>query len=171
MGLENKNMQVTLPYSPTHSQEWLEQFFEKNYYKKSYDRFMWWRSYSPKRKPLHPRSSLLDRILNGDFDLASYKYEVEAVEHKLNQKFIDLIEDQGRYVEEASLDRARRKRLLEDFEKDELSKLAELKKQFLIVFKITEEEYEQEILNTDLELVDFYYFIEEKYGKYWIPMK
>jgi len=164
-------MNVALPYSPTHSKEWLENYFSKNYYKKPYDRFMWWRSYSPKRRPLHPRSTLLDRILNGDFDLASYKYEIEAVEHKLNEKYVELFEDQGRYVEESSLDRARRKRLFDDFNKDETDKLSELKKQFLLTFKLTEDQYEQEIVSTDLELVDFYYFIEEKYGKYWIPLK
>jgi len=164
-------MIINLPYSPSHSLEWLEKFFEKDYYKKPYDRFMWWRSYSPKRRPLHPRSTLLDRILNGDFDLASYKYEIEAVEHKLNEKYVELFEDQGRYVEESSLDRARRKRLFDDFNKDETDKLSELKKQFLLTFKLTEDQYEQEIVSTDLELVDFYYFIEEKYGKYWIPLK
>ena len=164
-------MNVILPYSPTHSLQWLEEYFSKNYFKKPYDRFMWWRSYVPKNKPLHNRALLKDKILNGDYDFGSFKFEAEYVEHRLNEKYVKLFNDQGRFVEEASLDRARRKRLLEDFEKDELKKLQELKKEFLVVFKITSEQYDEEILKTDLELIDFYFFIEEKYGTCWVPFK
>lgn len=160
-----------LPFNPSHSQEWLEKFFTKNYYKKPYDRFMWWRSYVPKNKPLSPKASLRDRILNGDFDVSSFKFESEIVEHKINQKYLDLIGDHGRYTEETSLDRARRKRLLEDFDKDEANKLAELQKQFVLYFKITEEQYQEEITNSELELIDFYFYIEEKYGTYWKTVK
>ena len=164
-------MTITLPYSPRHSQEWLEKFFAKNYYKKPYDRFMWWRSYVPKNKPLSPKASLRDKILNGDFDVSSFKFEAEVVEHRMNQKYAEFQGDIGRYNEETSLDHARRKRLLEDFDKDESNKLAELKKQFRIFFKITEEQYDEEIINSELELIDFYYYIEKKYGTYWKPVK
>lgn len=164
-------MILNLPYSPIHSQKWLDKFFSKNYYKKPYDRFMWWRSYTPKNKPLSPRASLKDKILNGDFDMASYKYEAEVVEHRMNEKYVQHMGDPGRFNEETSLDRARRKRLLEDFEKDENTKLQELKKQFLIFFKIKEDQYDQEVMNVDLDLIDFYYYIEEKYGTYWKPVK
>ena len=55
------------PFSPLHSKKWLEKYLSTNYYKKKYDRFMWWRSYSLKNKPLDKNFPLRDRILNGDF--------------------------------------------------------------------------------------------------------
>ena len=58
-----------LPYNPVHSVEWLEKYLKTNYYKKKYDRFMWWRSYTLRNNPLSNRHSLRDRILNGDFEL------------------------------------------------------------------------------------------------------
>lgn len=161
----------TLPYTPTHSLEWLESFFKKNYYKMPYNRFMWWRSYTTKTKPLTTRHPLRERILNGDFDYSSYSYEAEVVEHKINDKYKLLRNDPGKYVEETSLDRSRRKRLLEDFNKDETTKLEELKNAFLTTFKLDRDQYEYELMNTELELIDFYFFIEEKYGTYWKPAK
>jgi hypothetical protein len=164
-------MYLNLPYSPIHSLEWLEKFFAKNYYKKPYDRFMWWRSYTPKSKPLHPRQPLLDRLRNGDFDLAPYQYEAEIVEHRLNQRWLEIGNDAGRYNEESSVDRARRKRLLEDFNKEEVRRLEELEKLFVQTFKMTKDQYQEEVLNTNLDnLVDFYFKMEEKYGTYWKPM-
>ena len=119
-------MNINLPYSPTTSLEELEDHLTTNYFKKPYDRFMWWRSYTLKNKPLTSRHPFKDRILNGDFDIGSFKYEAQVVEHRMNDKWRELYRDTGRYVEETSLDRARRKRLLEDFEKDEANKLQEL---------------------------------------------
>ena len=40
--------------------------------RKPYDRFMWWRSYTPKNKPLTNRHPLRDRIANGDFEQGPY---------------------------------------------------------------------------------------------------
>lgn len=161
----------TLPYTPIHSMEWLESFFKKNYYKMPYSRFTWWRSYTTKTKPLTGRYPLRDRILNGDFDYSSYRYEAEVVEHRINEKFRLLRNDPGRYVEETSLDISRRKRLMEDYGKDETTKLGELKNAFLTTFKLDKDQYECELMNTELELIDFYFFIEEKYGIYWKPAK
>ena len=156
-------MNISLPYSPFHSIEWLESFFKENYYKLPYNRFMWWRSYTPRTKPLSFRESLRDRILNGDFDFASFKFEAELVEHKMNEKFTELSKDIGRYVEETSLDRSRRIRLLEDFEKDEASKLNQLLNEFLSNFNITRDQYEEEVVNWNDSLIEFYYYIKEKY--------
>jgi len=143
-------MKVSLPHNPRHSTEWLEKYFKKNYYKKPYNRFHWWRSYVDKNKPLPNRSPLRDRILNGDFDFGPYKFEAEVVEHRINEKYIQYFDDQGRYVEETSLDRARRKRLLEDFEADE---------------GLTEEKVLDELEQFDDTLIEFYYHITEKYPR------
>jgi len=165
-------MIINLPYSPSHSLEWLEKFFEKDYYKKPYDRFMWWRSYTPKRRPLHPRQPLIDRIINGDFDVAPYRYEAEIVEHRLNEKWVELRDDPGRYLQEESVNMARRKRLMEDYEKEEGKRLDELKRLFVQTFKMSREDYDVEVEQSQTEsLVDFYYEMKEKYGTYWKPSK
>ena len=31
-----------LPYKPVNDKKWLEKYLGSNYYKKKYDRFMWW---------------------------------------------------------------------------------------------------------------------------------
>ncbi len=59
---------VKVPFEPKWSRKWIENRLSKNYYKKPYDRFMWWRGYTPKNKPLTNRHPLRDRIANGDFD-------------------------------------------------------------------------------------------------------
>lgn len=159
-------MNINLPYKPVHSVEWLEEHLTTNYYKKPYDRFMWWRSYTTKKTPLTNRHPLRDRILNGDFDYGSFKYEAELVEHRMNEKYKELHNDSGRYVQETSLDRARRKRLLEDYEKDEAKKLEELKKAFTNYrWRMTRDQYDEEVLNWEGNLIDFYFYIEEKYSK------
>jgi hypothetical protein len=131
---------------------------------------MWWRSYTPKNKPLGIKASLIDRIINGDFEAGPFLLEVELVHHTINEKFKALIGndgevDYGKYSVETSIDRARKKRLLEDHDKDEFRKLDDLRKLFKKEFKITEEEYKKEITKGSDTLVDFYYKLEKKYGK------
>lgn len=158
-------MKINLPYKPTHSEEWLEKYFKKNYYKRPYNRFHWWRNYVDKNKPLSDRSPLRDRILNGDFDFGPYKFEAEVVEHKLNKKYRAHFQDLGRYVEETSLDRARRKRLLEDYETDENRKLDLLAKGFSELIGLTKEKIFDELVEFEDTLIEFYYHITEKYPR------
>jgi len=156
---------MNLPYSPIHSKEWLEKYLKKNYYKKKYDRFMWWRSFTLRNNPLSNRHPLRDRIINGDFDLGSFVFEIELVEHRINEKFKEIGHDYVQYVEAISLDRARIKRLKEDRDKDEAKKLVELKNAFLSEFKMTKEQYEKEVVKAHKDLLTFYYKMESKYGK------
>ena len=158
-------MKVSLPHNPRHSTEWLEKYFKKNYYKKPYNRFHWWRSYCEKKKPLSNRAHLRDRILNGDFDFGPYKFEAEVVEHRINEKYRELFNDQGRYVEEVSLDKARRKRLLEDFETDEKRKLDDLARSFRDLIGLTKEQVLDELAEYSDSLIEFYYHITEKYPR------
>ena len=158
-------MKISTPYSPPHSEKWLESYFKKNYYKRPYNRFHWWRSYVDKNKPLSNRSPLRDRILNGDFDFGPYKFEAEVVEHKMNEKFVELHEDMGRYVEVTSLDRARRKRLLEDYEADEKRKLEDLAKSIGELIGLTKDKIFDELVEYSDTLIEFYYHITEKYPR------
>ena len=158
-------MKIDKPYTPTHSVKWLEDYFKDNYYKRPYNRFHWWRSYVDKNKPMSNRSPLRDRILNGDFGLASYKFEAEVGEHRMNERFVELYNDMGRYVEETSLDRARRKRLLEDYEADEKRKLNDLAKSFSDLIGLTKDKIFDELVDYNDTLIEFYYFITEKYPR------
>jgi len=163
-------MEVTLPFEPRWSKQWIETKLKKNYFKKPYDRFMWWRSYTPKNKPLGHKAPLIDRLLNGDFDPGPYLLEVELVYHTMNEKFKSLIcsdgeVDYGKYIDETSIDKARKKRLIEDHEKEELRKLTDLKNLLKKQFRLSDEEYEKEITRGSDTLVNFYYKLDDKYGK------
>jgi len=163
-------MEISLPFEPKWSKQWIETKLKRRFFKKPYDRFMWWRSYTLKNKPLGIKASLIDRIINGDFEAGPFLLEVELVHHTINEKFKALIGndgevDYGKYSVETSIDRARKKRLLEDHDKDEFRKLDDLRKLFKKEFKITEEEYKKEITKGSDTLVDFYYKLEKKYGK------
>lgn len=161
-----------IPYSPVHTVEWLEKYLKTNYYTKKYDRFMWWRSYTLRNNPLSNKHPLRDRILNGDFELGSYTYEIELVEHRLNDKHRKFGNDEVQLREAVQMDKARRKRLQEDRDKDEVSKLEELKKCFLFEFHITSKQYDREILKyTGPDLINFYYRMEDKYGKRSVRLK
>ncbi len=158
---------MNLPFKPIHSVEWLEKYLKTNYYKKKYDRFMWWRSYTPRKSPLPANHSLRDRILNGDFDMGPFTFEIELVEHKLNERFLKFYDDPGRLRQEEQLDKARRKRLIEDRDKDEQKKLETLKRDFLREFKMTTKQYEREIASyRGPDLINFYYRMQDKYGTY-----
>jgi len=169
-------MPVSLPYSPKFSQEFIEKSLSKRYFKKPYDRFMWWRSYTPKNKPLHNRAPFEDKIKNGDYDIGPYLFEVMLAEHKMNEKFIECLSpkgepDYGRWTAETSIDKARIKRLNQDHEKEEIKKLQEIKKGFLITLKMTSEQYDDEVINTGAkDLISFYDRMKKKYGTYWKPM-
>jgi hypothetical protein len=154
---------VSLPYSPDNTLEWLEEYLTTNYFKKPYDRFMWWRNYTPRTKPLNNRKPLRERITNGDFDTSSFKYEAQVSEHKLNRMFVEAKGDMGVYSHNSALEINRRKRLMEDFTKDENKKLEDLYLAFRDNFGLSRELYEEEILNWDGELVEFYDYIEKKY--------
>ena len=154
---------VSLPYSPDNTLEWLEEYLTTNYFKKPYDRFMWWRNYTPRTKPLNNRKPLRERITNGDFDTSSFKYEAQVSEHKLNRMFVEAKGDMGVYSHNSALEINRRKRLMEDFTKDENKKLEDLYLAFRDNFGLSRKLYEEEILNWDGELVEFYDYIEKKY--------
>ena len=170
-------MEYSLPMQPKWTRSFLERTLSKRYFKKPYDRFMWWRSYTPKNKPLDKRKPLIDRICNGDFEAGPYLMEIELVKHTMNDKFTNCITaggdlDESKYHQESSIDRARMKRLLEDHEKEEFRKLDDIKREFLIKFKITSEQYDKEVVNTSAkDLPDFYFRMDKKYGTYWQPTK
>lgn len=164
---------MKLPYpNLLHSEAWLKNFLGKNYFKKKYDRFMWWRSYSLKKKPLDTIQPLRRRIENGDFDLGPYIFEIELVKHRMNQKWIDSKGYEDTYREATQVDKARIKRLEEDRDKDERVKLQALEKAFVMEFNMTKEQYNREICKPNKSILSFYDKMEKRFGtRGWTRMK
>ena len=150
------------PFKPLHTEEWLNAFFKKNYFKMPYNRFMWWKSYTPKNKPLPNTASFEAKVKNGDFDLSPYKFEAELVEHRLRKKWFEY-KDTAEFLEVAAMDIARRKRLLEDHEKDENKKLADFYKAASRAFQIEYDQIDAIIDSFDGDtIVEFYNFLKKK---------
>ena len=157
---------MNLPYKDIPNTEaWLKNYLGKNYFKKKYDRFMWWRSYSLKKKPLDSLQPLRKRIENGDFDLGPYIFEIQLVKHRMNQKFIECRGYEDTYREAIQLDKARIKRLEEDRNKDEKTKLEALEKAFILEFNITKKQYDREVIKPNRSILSFYDKMEKRYGK------
>ena len=137
-----------------------------NYKKLNYNRFMWWRWYDEKNKPLPNKADFRDKIFNGDFNLSSYQLQAYLCEHMLDDLQQESSDGELDHTsEKVRMLKARRKRLLEDFEKDENSKLESLYKHFEKYFNITKEKVIEECLECSGELIDLYYIIEDKYER------
>ena len=138
---------------------------DENYQKLNYNQFRWWRWYESRNKSLPYKSSFRDKILNGDYDISPYLLQSELCEHMLNEMLEECDGDYQKYLEKGKLLMARRKRLLEDYEKDEFNKLEEIYSQVQKNFDITREQVEKEAIECRDDLIDLYYIIEEKYRK------
>jgi len=149
-------------FNPTLSRSRLQKEFSK-LQKLNYNQFRWWRMYDVKKKPLDSRQPLRDRILNGDFNFSHFWYQAAWVEHDLNDLEIECNGDDGLFVEKGAVLRARRKRLLEDFEKDEFDKLNSLYNEFPKYFRVSKDQVKEEMANFSGSLIDFYYHMDEKY--------
>tara|TARA_Y100000389_G_C17462338_1_gene522805 strand:- start:3551 stop:4009 length:459 start_codon:yes stop_codon:yes gene_type:complete len=128
----------------------------------NYNRFRWWRLYDTYTKSLPKRSKLIDKIRNGDFDFSHYFWQIQQVEIELNQLKEESI-DSGHYMEQSRMTRARRQRLIDDFEKDENNKLLQLIEEFTKHFNITIETYYEELELFCGDIEEFYYHCNEKF--------
>ena len=155
-------------FNPTLSRNQLQKEFSK-LQKLKYNQFRWWRMYDTKNKPLDKRKPLRDRILNGDYDFSHYWYQAAWVEHDLNDLQVECKDDDGLFVEKGAVLRARRKRLLEDFERDEKEKLEELYNEFPKYFRVSKDQVKKEMAEFSGSLIDFYYHIDDKYKITFTP--
>lgn len=158
-------------YNPSLSQEQLEKKFKK-LRKLNYNKFRWWRMYDDPKPSLPIQSPLLNKIKNGDFDYPHYHYQAMWCEHEMN-KIHDKFgfDDMGRYVEETSLLRSRRKRLLEDHYKEEDNRLESIAIEFTKNFKITKDEIKTLMGEFDGTLEELYIYLQQKFPtkKFQLP--
>jgi hypothetical protein len=137
--------------------------------KLKYNQFLWWRRWSAKNKPLHKDSLLLDKINNGDYNFSPYFWQIQYCEWEIEQKRLKYPGDHERFCEESVMDFQRRKRLSEDHEKYEKENLTLLKKDFVKTFRMTEEDFDKDVIEFDGSVKDFYIYCEHKFRKYNIP--
>ena len=150
-------------YTPSHTREQLLGTKLKGLRKLNYNPFTWWRMYESVNKPLSSRAHISDKIKNGDYDYPHWKYQAELCEHDLNDMWQKMSPDYGKWVEESSLTRARRKRLIEDHEKEENKKLEELVREFTKYYRVTKEQVVDLMLDWDGDLYGFYQFMDDRY--------
>jgi len=129
----------------------------------NYNKFMWWRTHTQKGHPLGKRALLKDRILNGDFDFSCYYWQAQNTAIQARKK-LDLERDnhQAQY-EKVTVDIARYRRLIVDYEKEESLRLTELYNAFTTAFKISQEELIDQLCNWQSDLLAFYYYLAEFY--------
>jgi hypothetical protein len=126
----------------------------------NYNKFMWWRTHTDKVVPLGKRAPLKERILNGDFNPSSYFWQAQLSLYMAKDK-LDLSKHDTRYqIELCAVDFARHKRLMEDFEKEETSRMEALYSAFTDAYQITKEELEEKFLNFSGTILDFYYYAD-----------
>ncbi len=126
----------------------------------NYNKFMWWRTHTDKVVPLGKRAPLKERILNGDFNPSSYLWQAQLALYTAKDK-LDLTKHDTRYqIELCAVDLARYKRLMEDFEKEETSRMEALYSAFTDAYQITKEELEEKFLNFSGTIIDFYHYAD-----------
>ena len=153
------------------SRDFIEKRLDTRYQKINYNKFRWWRWYQDKNSPLGYKADFRDKIFNGDFDPSCYQLQAWLCEHMLNDLQKEHKGELDYSSEKVRLLKARRKRLLEDYEKDENSKIESLWSHFIKYFNISKEEVIQEALECRGEIIDLYYIIEDKYRKKLITSK
>ncbi len=90
--------------------------------------------------------------------LLVYVVQWKLSELEINEKYVEYNGDIQKLLEKNGVDLARRKRLIEDFEKDENARLKALQDGFLREFIMTKEEYEDHITDFDGTTEEFYMY-------------
>lgn len=126
---------------------------------KTYNKFMWWRRYQSRQtKP--DKSTFYDKIINGDFETSDYYYQAEYENYLLEDAVKDIKHYEDK-VSHISMFRARHKRLMEDYQKEEAEILRKLKLEFKKVFKIPKENLEKIMETFDGTTLDLYIYIKD----------
>jgi hypothetical protein len=128
--------------------------------KNTYNRFYWWRRFQP-RDALHKYRRLNERIPNGDFEVSDYHWQV-LWENELEKEAIGNERSVDKQHEIRCMFGERRRRLNNDYEKDEQKILDEMYKAFRMELRMSKDEVEDEMLQFDGTLSEFYYYIYNK---------
>jgi hypothetical protein len=132
--------------------------------KRTYNQFTWWRRYQ-NRESLHDRRTLHDKIANGDYDHSDYYYQAFH-ENYLLEDAIGSIKHFEDKLDKISLSRARYKKLMDDYEKDEIEIMKNFKKDCWREFKLSGDDVENMMLEFDGTLMEFYnHLVQQRQNK------
>jgi hypothetical protein len=124
----------------------------------NYNKFMWWRRFNTKTQPLPRGAKFLDRIKNGEYEFSHYYWQWKLTELEINDLCVKYKGDIQKLLENNAVDLARRKRLIDDFEKDENARLKALKDGFMCEFVMTREEFEEHTIEFGGTTEEFYFY-------------
>ena len=130
--------------------------FQRN----TYNKFCWWRRFQP-RQMLHKYRRLDERIPNGDFEVSDYYWQLQY-EDVLEQADLANESSVDRQHEIRSLYGERKRRLTKDYEADEAKILDEMYKAFKNELGMKRDQVDDEMLNFDGTLAEFYYYLTNK---------
>ena len=128
--------------------------------KKSYDRFYWWRRFLP-RETLHKYNRLSERIPHGDFEVSDYYWQLQYEDVLEKEALANEVSPDKRH-EIRCLYSERKRRLSKDYEADETKILNEMYKAFKNEMQMTREQVEEEMINFDGTLAEFYTYLTNK---------
>ena len=128
--------------------------------KNTYNRFYWWRRFQP-RETLHKYRRLNERIPNGDFEVSDYHWQLQY-EDVLEKEATANEPNPDRKHEIRCMFGERKRRLSKDYEMDEKKILDEMYKAFKNELRMTREQVDEEMLNFEGTLSEFYYYIYNK---------
>lgn len=130
----------------------------------NYNQFRWWRRFDTKNKPLHKYSDLLRKIQNGDYDFSHFYWQAKYTELEINEVYNECYPDFSLFNEKNAMNGARRKRLWDDFEKDEKDKLLQIEKDFYLHFKMSRTQVREEMEEFGNSLENFYHYCDKQFG-------
>jgi len=130
--------------------------FQRN----TYNKFWWWRRFQP-RQMLHKYKRLDERIPNGDFEVSDYHWQLQY-ENVLEQEATDKEPNPDKKHEIRCMFGERRRRLSKDYEADETKILDEMYKAFKNELGLNRDQIDDEMLNFDGTLAEFYYYLTNK---------
>ena len=130
----------------------------------NYNQFRWWRRFDTLNKPLHKNSDLLRKIQNGDYEFSHYYWQARYAEMEINELHHETYPDAVLFNEKNAMNGARRKRLWDDFEKDEKERMNNLTKDLYHTFKISREQIKKEMEEFGGTLEDFYHYCDKEFG-------
>ena len=130
----------------------------------NYNQFRWWRRFDTPNKPLHKNSDLLRKIQNGDYEFSHYYWQAKYAEIEMDDIHNETYPDAALYNEKVAIHGARRKRLWDDFEKDEKEKMDNIIKDFYHKFKMSRNQIREEMEEFGGTLEDYYHYCEKQFG-------
>jgi hypothetical protein len=124
----------------------------------SYNPYYWHRRYKSKKR-LEDKYPLYEKIAHGDYDHSEYYYQSEYETYLMEDK-LNSCKNAEQSHEARGLFMERKRKLSEDYEKDEAKIMQKLKTDFVKTFKINRTELENIMEDFEGNLLDLYNHIK-----------